>query len=220
MAPRWFIAFPFAHEAALSGFAPPPPAVRLFTADDLHLTLAFLGRCGEASARAAFATIAPASIAPFVLGLGRAELLGGSRPTAIARGVVERCGRAPRPVQEERSEHAPRPVQEERCEHAPRPVQRVDEPARLSATMARLRGAALEAASAPPDDRPPRPHLTIGRVERRASDAERERVRAWMATIEPRPERLEADAIALYTTADDRSRRRYRIVARRRLGIP
>jgi 2'-5' RNA ligase len=179
----WFIAFPFVHEVALRGLKPPPPAVRLFVVDDLHITLAFLGPCGEASARAAFASVAPSSMAPFTLGVGGAELFGGARrPTAIARRIE-------------------------------------GEAERLIGSIAGARGPALEIAAAPPDEREPRPHLTIGRIGRRASDEERARAMAWMATIAPRQEPLVAAEVALYTASEDRPTRRFRIVDRRALGM-
>lgn len=56
MEPNWFVALPvpaadwFAERVA----AHPPPQVRLFHPDDLHLTVAFLGRVGEEAARRAW----------------------------------------------------------------------------------------------------------------------------------------------------------------------
>jgi 2'-5' RNA ligase len=181
--PNFFVAFPFAHEAALRGLPPPPPKVRVFPLFDLHLTLAFLGPCGEATARCAFDTVDPSTIEPFALTALQATLLGNPRkPTAIAREI----GGADAP--------------------------------RLVETIGRLRGPALAATSAPPERRPPLPHLTIARIGRRASAHERERAEAWTAAITARPEVLGVDDVALYTRADDDPRHSYRIVERRRLG--
>ena len=55
--PNWFIAFPVDPGAGarwLAGLSAPPDGARLFHADDLHVTLAFLGPCGEPRARAAW----------------------------------------------------------------------------------------------------------------------------------------------------------------------
>ncbi len=76
--PNWFIAFPLEPAIGarwLSVLSAPPDGARLFHSDDLHVTLAFLGPCGEARARAAWAlaldlvwqagTFTPAALSPF-----------------------------------------------------------------------------------------------------------------------------------------------------------
>jgi len=54
--PNWFLAFPIDGSFVLD--LPPPPAnFRRFHAEDVHLTLAFLGGCGEEGARRALGAL-------------------------------------------------------------------------------------------------------------------------------------------------------------------
>lgn len=57
MQPHWFLALPVPaeHWFAERVVAHPMPQVRLFAAEDLHLTVAFLGAVSESAARAAWA---------------------------------------------------------------------------------------------------------------------------------------------------------------------
>ncbi len=54
--PNWFLAFPFDGRFVLELLAL-PPSFRLFHPDDVHLTLSFLGGCGESAAERAFAAV-------------------------------------------------------------------------------------------------------------------------------------------------------------------
>lgn len=56
MFPNWFLAFPIAAEWVVD-LPPLPPRLRRFQPTDVHLTLLFLGGCGEPAARAAFAAV-------------------------------------------------------------------------------------------------------------------------------------------------------------------
>lgn len=49
MRPNWFFAFPL-DGSFVASLAPPPPSFRLFHPEDVHLTLTFLGGCGEVAA--------------------------------------------------------------------------------------------------------------------------------------------------------------------------
>lgn len=51
---NWFLGLPVDGASWLHRVAAAPPEVKLFHPDDLHLTIAFLGPCGEARARAAW----------------------------------------------------------------------------------------------------------------------------------------------------------------------
>lgn len=55
-AANWFVAAPV-RGLSLRALPPAPPNIRVLHDDDLHLTIAFLGPCGEARARAAWATL-------------------------------------------------------------------------------------------------------------------------------------------------------------------
>jgi len=54
--PNWFLAFPLDGRFVLE-LPPLPPAFRLFHPEDVHLTLSFLGGCGEPAAERAFAAV-------------------------------------------------------------------------------------------------------------------------------------------------------------------
>jgi 2'-5' RNA ligase len=54
--PNWFLAFPL-DGAFLLGLTEPPPSIRLYQPEDAHLTLAFLGGCGEPAALRALAVL-------------------------------------------------------------------------------------------------------------------------------------------------------------------
>lgn len=56
--PNWFIALPISAQDWFDRLVSTPPAgLQRFHSDDLHLTVAFLGGCGEAKARAAWAAL-------------------------------------------------------------------------------------------------------------------------------------------------------------------
>lgn len=55
MRPNWFLALPVPAEPWLAERVPPPPApLKAIGGSDLHLTVAFLGACGEERARRAW----------------------------------------------------------------------------------------------------------------------------------------------------------------------
>lgn len=77
--------------------------------------------------------------------------------------------------------------------------------------------AMLEAASLPPDPRPPRPHVTLARIRRRASSAERQAAIAWAQGLRLGGSRVRFSRLALYTWSADRTARLFRIVGERPL---
>lgn len=72
---NWFVGWPIDARPWLAALTPPPRGARLFHPDDVHATVAFLGTCGEARARATWelvlaagwdgATIAPGPVIGF-----------------------------------------------------------------------------------------------------------------------------------------------------------
>src|SRR5688572_3648888 len=83
---NWFVGLPV---AAGRWFAPlvadAPAHVRVFHPDDLHLTVAFLGRAGPDRARAAWAVAEGVRAQPFVARLGALKAMGNPRrPSAFS----------------------------------------------------------------------------------------------------------------------------------------
>jgi 2'-5' RNA ligase len=64
--PNWFFGFPIAGELVRELLRLPrlPPSFRLFHSEDVHLTLAFLGGCGEDGAQRALAALDDALLGP------------------------------------------------------------------------------------------------------------------------------------------------------------
>jgi len=87
-----------------------------------------------------------------------------------------------------------------------------------TATIATLRAGLLEAAAARPDLRTPKPHVSIARPRRQATDAQRAAALSWAAALDLRHVTAELGRIALYTWHEARHERLFRIVAERRLS--
>ena len=169
MRPNWFVAL---RVTAPSLVLPVPPSgVRLFDAEDLHATIAFLGGVDERRARAAWDAAAIA-LAPRAITLGRVVPLGASALSAI-----------------------------------------VDD-AEITAAIGAARDEMHRAAGTPLDTRAPLPHVTIARTGRRA---DREAAIAWASELRLESIAARIDEVALYTWAEDRSARLFRIVESRPL---
>ena len=85
----------------------------------------------------------------------------------------------------------------------------------LRNAMAEQRDEWMGLAGLPPERRDPLPHLTFARPDRRASGAEIRAVRTWMEQLQP-PNELEVtfEGPALFTWADDRTQRQFKVVLR------
>ena len=179
---NWFIALPLpvaAHWALPVDGLPVP--LRGLAAADLHLTLAFLGACGEANARRAWRCANALRHPPIPIRPGGWRALGPSRaPSAFAL--------------------VPAEGQE-----------------LLAALIRRWRDPLLEAAAAPPDRRPPMPHITLARPPRRSSPAERAALFGALHEKPLPPEPALLGDLALFTWAQDRPQRLFRQVSSRPL---
>lgn len=82
----------------------------------------------------------------------------------------------------------------------------------LSEMISEARTPLLEAAGAPEDRRPPLPHMTLARIQRRANAAERRAALRWARDIDLREVEFRASSVALYTWSDDRRERLFKIV--------
>lgn len=94
---NWFVGLPVRGGEFVSALSP-PPQVRLFAPDDLHLTLAFLGRVGEERAQLAFQHTAGIALHALTTPLGEVVALGARRrPSAFSalpltgRPEIEAC---------------------------------------------------------------------------------------------------------------------------------
>ncbi len=84
----------------------------------------------------------------------------------------------------------------------------------LSEMIAEARDPLLRAAGAPEDRRPPLPHMTLARIQRRARAIERREALRWAQAIDLRDVVFTASALALYTWAADRQERLFQIIER------
>ncbi|HCH63287.1 MAG TPA: hypothetical protein DFR83_10810 [Deltaproteobacteria bacterium] len=95
----------------------------------------------------------------------------------------------------------------------------LDTPTRaLRAQMATLQPKLLGAAGARPARHPPRPHVTIARPQRRASEAQRARGLEWAAGLTLPVLTTPIDKVALFTWSANRKERLFQIVEERALG--
>lgn len=183
--PNWFLAFPV-DGAFIADLPAPPAGFRLFPAEDVHLTLVFLGGCGREAAETAFTTcdqlVRDRRLAPIPVTLGSVVPLGGSRRNYTALSALLEQGREA-----------------------------------ASAAMATLRDPITDAAGLRRQLRAPKPHVTLGRPARRASDAHREAGLAWASELDLKGVARTLDRVALYTWTENRRERLFRIVAERAL---
>ena len=84
----------------------------------------------------------------------------------------------------------------------------------LSAWISAVRAPLLVAAGAPPDSRPPLPHVTVCRPPLGASQALLRAACDWAASVSSLELPLQLREVALYTWSDDRGTRIFRAVER------
>lgn len=76
------------------------------------------------------------------------------------------------------------------------------------------RDAISDAAGSKRENRPPKAHITIARPSRRATREDRSAGLRWAEQIDLHQHPITLDSVALYTWAEDRRERQFRIVAR------
>lgn len=86
-----------------------------------------------------------------------------------------------------------------------------------AACIAALRDPVSLAALSRRDERPPKPHVTLARPRRQASDEDLQRGLDWARTLDLGSVAQRLDRLALYTWSEDRRERLFRIVAERAL---
>ena len=183
---NWFVALPLAAADWLPARVPPPPeGTRAFAADDLHLTVAFLGAVGRDRAEAAWQAACAALragpsgawvAAPFEVTLGGVVPMGPPRRATALAALVAEGGAA------------------------------------LADAIEAARGAIWEAADARRDSRPAKPHLSLARIRRDATAEQRDAALAWAAALDLAGVRLHLDRLALYAWAADRRAVQFRIL--------
>ncbi len=184
--PNFFFAFPLDGSFVLD-LPALPPSFRRFHPQDVHLTLAFLGGCGEAAAeRALLALEAALNDKPFSsidVSLGRVVPMGPKREYSALSALLEH-GRE----------------QTETC-------------------IAALRDVVSEAALGRREKREPKPHVTLARPQRRATEAARQAGLSWAAQLDLHTVSARLNRLALYTWSEGNRRERlFRILAERTLA--
>ncbi len=90
--PSWFVALPVVAGDWFFRLPSPPAGVRLLSAVDLHLTVAFLGDVGERRASAAFQALSPSAIRRFEIRLGAVVPMGSLRRPSALSALAEPIG--------------------------------------------------------------------------------------------------------------------------------
>ncbi|MEM7403972.1 MAG: hypothetical protein AAF458_01705 [Pseudomonadota bacterium] len=184
MRPNWFIALRCQVDTWYSEMLAstlPPPRVRTFSPDDLHLTVAFLGAVEAHVAEQAFRGASSWPTGALEVSLDVVRPLGPKRRFSALSATLD-TGRA-----------------------------------EVEEGMAACTNAMRTAAGLGPESRPPLAHMTIARPERRASARERGLALQWAAALPVAGQTVRIGELALYTWAEDRRHRLFRIARSRSL---
>lgn len=180
---NWFIAFVVPHHW-FHAIERPPVGCALLDGEDLHSTVAFFGRSGEARAHRAFDALEERlgrePFDPPMVSLGRVVPMGSPRSWSALSALLDEGRQV------------------------------------VESFLLKHRDALADAAGAARDLRPPRAHVTLARLSRRASAVERQAASAWARGLVLEA-RFRLGRIALYTSASE-SGRRYRRVRERSLA--
>lgn len=157
-----------------------PPRFRRFSPTDVHLTLMFLGGCGETAALAALAatrdSLRATPTAPVTVTLGELVPMGPKKEYTALSALLD-VGR--------------------------------DEVTEL---LRRHRDGAADAAGVRRDQRPPIPHVTLGRPQRRATEQDRVAGLQWATSVSLPNTPQVLRRVALYTWHTERRDALFRIV--------
>jgi 2'-5' RNA ligase len=88
----------------------------------------------------------------------------------------------------------------------------------LAEAIGQIRPELYSAAGSRPDQRPPLPHVTLARPQRRATEIERQQGLAWAKALNLGLPEVPVNEIALYTWAPERQQRLFEIFLRRSLA--
>lgn len=181
---NWFFAFPIDGEF-LRELPELPPSFRLFHPADVHLTLAFLGACGEDGVERALSSLdehlRSSPLGPMNISLADVVPMGSPRRYTALSALIDE-GRE-----------------------------------QVAECLVALGNPLIEAAGGRREERPPKPHVTIARPARHATNADRKAGLVWAARLRLQGHRATLDRIALYTGSEAGQKRRFRIVREWRL---
>jgi RNA 2',3'-cyclic 3'-phosphodiesterase len=185
MRPNWFLAFPL-DGAFVEGLPEVPRGFRRYHPADVHLTLAFLGPCGEPAAERAWTCLEnclmQAPRAAFSVSLASVVAMGPPRAYSALSALLGEGREA------------------------------------AEALIHALRDPPLEVALGRRDKRPPKPHITLARPMRKATEAERAAGLTWASGLQLGQVRQSLERVALYTWNEQRRERLFKIVAERALA--
>jgi len=183
--PNFFFAFPIDGRFVVD-LPALPASFRRFHPEDVHLTLSFLGGCGEVAAERALVALDEALRAKPIAGIDvslGAVVPMGPKPEYSALSALLARGREPA----------------EQC-------------------IAALRDVVSEAALGRREKRAPKPHVTLARPRRRATEAQRHAGLSWAAGLDLSAIQARLSRIALYTWSEGNRRERlFRVLAERPL---
>lgn len=179
---NWFVGLPVQDTGWFAGVVGESPhGLRIFNANDLHLTVAFLGQCNFQYTDDIKKIIDTISFTPFTITFDQLTTFPPERrPTVVSftlrEGYDETCG-----------------------------------------LIRRWREPLLTAGHARPDTREPLPHVTVARIHRDAGYREIEDISAWAFSRTVPPVSVAIDRVALYTWADDRRERQFKVIHEKRM---
>ncbi len=180
---NWFVGLPVQDTGWFGGVVDEAPhGLRIFNANDLHLTVAFLGQCDFQYTDDIKKIIDAISFEPFTITFDTLITFPPERrPTVVSFTLHDGYDATYKLIR-------------------------------------RWREPLLSAGHARPDTREPLPHVTVARIHRDAGYREIEDISAWAYSRTVPPVSVTIDRVALYTWADDRRERQFKIVYEKRMS--
>lgn len=188
--PNWFVGLPLPDSWVSAALRGVPTGLRTFRGEDIHMTVAFLGACGEAAALRGWRALVDAEG-------GSPRPLGG--PFHVTLGAVL-------------------PFGDPSCPSSLSVVP-ADPDDRSKSFIETHQNRIRVAAGLAPERRPVRPHVTIVRIKRRAPPPQRDAALDWAASVRPLGVTVPVREVGLYTWTADRRSQLFHIVRRAPLSV-